>query len=245
MRILVTGFEPFGGDAENASQQAVAELKRLCDAQPPQFRLVTATLPVTFAGSGRVLRELAELHSPDVILSIGEAGGRSAITPELRAQNLDNARIPDNDGDQPLNQPIDPDGQDLGTQLDVQAIVEAIRAEGLPAEPSEDAGLFVCNHTFYEAARIAAERGIRAGFIHVPAVRSEGVATVGRETDDDARTAASAAAPKAGQQPAGQLTFEDLGRGLRAALEAIASPEAGPHSSASQAAPSAAPQAAA
>jgi pyroglutamyl-peptidase I len=234
MKILVTGFEPFGGDPENASQQAVAHVARIyaerkkqaADNQAsagasgsiPDFQLVTATLPVTFKGSGRVLRGIVEDLAPDVVLSIGEAGGRRAITPERRAQNLDNARIPDNSGDQPLNQPIDPSGQDLGTELDVDAMVAAIRAVGLPAEPSDDAGLFVCNHVFYEGARLAAELPLRAGFIHVPAIRSTGTATVGAETD----AAASAAPAPAAEDTPREMTFEDLGRGIYAAVESIA-----------------------
>ncbi|GAA1347241.1 pyroglutamyl-peptidase I [Falsarthrobacter nasiphocae] len=217
MRILVTGFEPFGGDQENASGQAVAELSRLLTAEPltvdgEEPYVAIEILPVTFAGSGRVLAELVDRHEPDVILSIGEAGGRAAITPERNARNLDNARIPDNEGAQPVNEPIDPNGTDLESLVDVEALVEAIRAVDLPAEASDDAGLFVCNHVFYEGVRLAQSRGARAGFIHVPAVRSQGEATVGAETDGALADRVSAPS----------LTFADLGRGLRAAVESVA-----------------------
>lgn len=234
MTVLVTGFEPFGGDAENASGAAVRRLAELLAEEPVTgpdggpVRVRTAELPVTFAGSGAELARLVAETEPSAVLCVGEAGGRTALTPELTARNLQDARIPDNAGAQPRGLEITPGAPDLSaahnpSALDPAALVEAIRAAGLPAELSSSAGLFVCNHVFYRALELADEstlagRPARAGFLHVPAVRTAGTATVGSETDDDA--APAGAGPRLPSQP--PLTVDDLARGLRAAVEAIA-----------------------
>lgn len=229
MKILVTGFEPFGGDRENASQEAV---RRLADAwgSDPQagVELVTGSLPVAFAASGRVLGALLAEHAPDAVLAVGEAGGRTAITPERWAANEDDARIPDNVGDQPRGTAIDPTGPDRrASALDADALVSAILQVGLPADVSEDAGRFVCNHVAYLVAGLT----VPGGFVHVPAVRSRGIATVGAETnpvgspatsgDPGGSPAASAGPHAAGARPSA-LTFDDLALGLAAAVRAIA-----------------------
>jgi|GEM_PF-145423 len=209
MRILVTGFEPFGGDAENASLEAVRRLEQAWSTDPqPGVELVTGTLPVAFAAAGEVLASLVAEHRPDAVLTVGEAGGRAAITPERWGVNEDDARIPDNAGDQPQGTPIDPDGPPRrASGFDADALAGAILAVGLPAHPSADAGRFLCNHVAYLAAGL----DVPGGFVHVPAVRSSGTAGVGRETD-------AAAAPTASA-----LTFDDLALGLAAAVRAIAS----------------------
>lgn len=209
MRILVTGFEPFGGDAENASLEAVRRLEQAWSTDPqPGVELVTGTLPVAFAAAGEVLASLVAEHRPDAVLTVGEAGGRAAITPERWGVNEDDARIPDNAGDQPRGTPIDPDGPPRrASGFDADALAGAILAVGLPAHPSADAGRFLCNHVAYLAAGL----DVPGGFVHVPAVRSSGTAGVGRETD-------AAAAPTASA-----LTFDDLALGLAAAVRAIAS----------------------
>lgn len=209
MRILVTGFEPFGGDLENASLEAVRRLEAAWAADPqPGVELVTGTLPVAFAVAGEALRALVDEHRPDAVLAVGEAGGRTAITPERWAVNEDDARIPDNAGDQPRGTPIDPDGPPRrASGFDAEALAGAILAVGLPADPSSDAGRFLCNHVAYLVAGL----DVPGGFVHVPAVRSRGTAGVGAETDADASPRASA------------LSFDDLGLALAAAVRAIAS----------------------
>ncbi|MGM1030698.1 MAG: SRPBCC domain-containing protein [Actinomycetota bacterium] len=209
MRILVTGFEPFGGDRENASLEAVRRLERAWAADPqPGVELVTGTLPVAFASADRALRALVDEHRPDAVLAVGEAGGRTAITPERWGVNEDDARIPDNEGDQPRATAIDPDGPPRrASAFDAEALAGAILAVGLPAHPSGDAGRFLCNHIAYRVAGLE----VPGGFVHVPAVRSSGTAGVGAETDADASPRAS------------DLSFDDLGLGLAAAVRAIAS----------------------
>jgi len=165
--VLLTGFEPFGGDASNPSGEAV----RLVAAEwtGPET-LVIAVLPVTFVGAAEQLAKLIEEHSPDVVIATGLAGGRSALSVERIAVNLVDARIPDNDGAQPVDEPsIDGGPTAHLTSLPAKAIVRDLAARGIPSELSHSAGTFVCNHTFYVATDAAARRGgMRAGFIHVP-----------------------------------------------------------------------------
>lgn len=219
MRILVTGFEPFGGDRENASLEAVRRLEAAWAADPqPGVELVTGTLPVAFAAAGPALLALVAEHRPDAVLAVGEAGGRGAITPERWGVNEDDARIADNAGDQPRGTPIDPDGPARrASAFDAEALAGAMLAVGLPAHPSTDAGRFLCNHVAYLVAGL----DVPGGFVHVPAVRSSGTAGVGAETDAGAAPRASAPRPSAPRPSA--LSFDDLGLGLAAAVRAIAS----------------------
>lgn len=163
--VLVTGFEPFGGDATNPSGEAVHALAAEWDGAA---RLVTAVLPVTFAGAADGLRALIAEHRPDIVIAVGLAGGRSAIGVERIAVNLIDARIPDNDGQQPIDVPSIADAP-LATfaTLPVKSIVAALTDAGIPAELSHSAGTFVCNHVFFTALHAVAEQ-VRAGFIHVP-----------------------------------------------------------------------------
>lgn len=182
MRILLTAFEPFGGDAENASREAVL---RLVERGVDGVELVVGILPVAFASAPPALRALVAAHAPDAVLAVGEAGGRGVVTPERHGRNRIDARIPDELGAQPRDIVID-DGPELrAATLDVDALVAAIRAAGVPAEASEDAGAFVCNRIAVEIAGL----GVPAAFVHVPAVRSVGVAGVGGETDATAGVA--------------------------------------------------------
>lgn len=194
-RVLLTGFEPFGGEECNASGEAV---RLVGERGLPGLHVAWGILPVTFSGAPRRLNALIGRHEPDVVLCVGEAGGRTAITPERWAANLADARIPDNDGVQPRGEPLDDGPEALPSRLDVDAMVAALRSAGLPAKASEDAGRYVCNATFR-----AALRGFDgpAGFVHIPAVRPEGQAGVGDETD-------GAAGLDSG------LRLEDVGRAL-------------------------------
>lgn len=164
--VLLTGFEPFGGDAVNPSGDAV---RRVAASWTGPERLVTAILPVTFAGSATALDDLLAEHDPDVVVATGLAGGRRAIGIERVAVNIADARIPDNDGEQPIDEPSAP-GEDAAAfaSLPVKAIARAVSATGIPCEVSLSAGTFVCNHVFFHAAVWGARRGRRAGFVHVP-----------------------------------------------------------------------------
>lgn len=165
-KTLLTGFAPFGGDATNPSGDAV----RLVGAREDgSDELVTAILPVTFGGAADRLRELIAQHEPEVVIAVGLAGGRAAVTPERVAINLADARIPDNAGAQPMDQPVAADGPAAYfSTLPVKAMVAAIAEAGLPAALSHSAGTFVCNHVMYAALHATAGTGVRAGFVHVP-----------------------------------------------------------------------------
>lgn len=163
--VLLTGFEPFGGDTANPSGEAVRIVAGRWNGRE---RLVTAVLPVTFAGAADRLRALVEEHRPDAVIAAGLAGGRGAIAVERVAVNLIDARIPDNDGAQPVDEPSAPQAPPAHfATLPVKEIARRIAADGIPAEVSYSAGTFVCNHVFFTAMEIAAP-GTRAGFVHVP-----------------------------------------------------------------------------
>lgn len=164
--VLLTGFEPFGGDTDNPSGNAVHLVAATWDG--PES-LVTAILPVTFAGAAAELDRLVAEHSPDVIVATGLAGGRAEIAIERVAVNLVDARIPDNSGHRPTDEPSIEGAQNaLFSTLPAKAIARAVSVEGIPCTVSLSAGTFVCNHVFFAAAALAERTGIRAGFIHVP-----------------------------------------------------------------------------
>lgn len=163
--MLLTGFEPFAGDPANPSGEAVHRVAAHWNG--PEV-LVTAVLPVTFAGSAARMRELMDAHEPDVVIATGLAGGRAAIGVERVAVNLDDARIPDNDGEQPVDLPVVEGAPAAAfSTLPIKAIARAINEAGIPAEVSYSAGTFVCNHVFFSALH-AAPAQARAGFLHVP-----------------------------------------------------------------------------
>lgn len=164
--VLLTGFSPFAGDARNPSEEVVRDVAQQWEGEE---RLVTEILPVAYDPAGSRLRELIAEHTPDVIIAVGLAGGRTAVTPERVAINLRDARIPDNAGARPVDEPSVPGGPAAHfATLPVKAIVRDITRAGIPAAVSDTAGTFVCNHTFYVAADAAATSGACAGFIHVP-----------------------------------------------------------------------------
>ena len=165
--VLVTGFEPFGGEPENASQAAVLAL----GAQVIAGRPVIATiLPCVFGEAIRTLQEQIDRTDPELVICVGQAGGRPGISLERIAVNLDDARIADNAGAQPIDRPIVDDGPAAyWSTLPVKAIASALVASGINADVSHSAGTFVCNHTFYGLMRALAHRNsVRGGFIHVP-----------------------------------------------------------------------------
>ena len=163
--VLLTGFDPFGGDAANPSGDAV---RMVAERWGGPEVLVTAILPVTFGGAAAQLRALLAEHRPDVVIATGLAGGRAAIGVERVAVNLIDARIPDNDGAQPIDAPsVEGAAPAHFATLPVKELARRIADAGIPAEVSYSAGTFVCNHVFFIALEAAAS-GTRAGFIHVP-----------------------------------------------------------------------------
>ncbi|MEU7147845.1 pyroglutamyl-peptidase I [Streptomyces sp. NPDC045470] len=167
-RILLTGFEPFGGESSNPSWEAV----RAAAAEPPTGLEITAVeLPCVYGRSRTALREAVAAHDPDIVLCVGQAGGRPDLTVERVAVNIDDARIPDVAGAQPIDETIVPGGPAAYfAALPVKACVAAVREAGVPASVSNTAGTFVCNHVFYDLMHlIATERpALRGGFVHVP-----------------------------------------------------------------------------
>ena len=172
MKALVTGFEPFGGEEINASFEAVRRLPARIGA----IEIATAALPTSYARSLVALEAAILRAKPDIVLCVGQAGERAALCVERVAVNLQDARMPDNDGAQPVDTPVIPGGPAayLAT-LPVRAVVAALHAEELPAEISMSAGTFVCNHVFYGLMHIAAtgKHRFRAGFLHVPPLPRE------------------------------------------------------------------------
>lgn len=165
--VLLTGFEPFGGDATNPSGDAVRQVAARWSG--PE-ELVVDVLPVTFMGAAERLRGLIVQHEPDLVIATGLAGNRAAISVERIAVNLADARIPDNEGAQPIDRPsVDGAPAARFATLPVKAIARNTLADGVPAEVSHTAGTFVCNHVFFAALEEASTHpGMRAGFIHLP-----------------------------------------------------------------------------
>ena len=167
-RLLITGFAPFGGDKVNPSWQAVSALPETVGG----WELVKRELPVTFRGAPKALFEAMDETEPDAVLMVGLAGSRGTVTPERQGFNEIVARIPDNEGCQPQNEPVIPGGPEvLYSTLPVEDMTEAILAAGVPARLSESAGRFVCNTLLY-AALYRLEQSddpVPAAFIHVPA----------------------------------------------------------------------------
>lgn len=168
-RILLTGFEPFGGDDLNPSQEVLRTLDGWSPGEGVQVS--TLVLPCVFGRSRQLLDEAMLQWQPQLVIALGLAASRKAVSVERVAVNLDDARIPDNAGAQPLDRPVVPGGPAAYfSTLPVKAIVAAVQAAGIPAELSMSAGSFVCNHVFYGLAHTIATRGrgVRGGFIHLP-----------------------------------------------------------------------------
>jgi pyroglutamyl-peptidase len=166
-KILLTGFAPFDGDADNPSWQAVA---RLHGRQVAGHRIVARELPTEFDASLRVLRKAIRETRPKLVVCVGLAGGRRCISLERIAINIDDARIPDNAGARPIDVPVVPDAPAAYfSTLPLKAMLVALRDAGIAAEVSQTAGTFVCNHVFYGLMHALRRRpALRAGFIHVP-----------------------------------------------------------------------------
>ena len=164
MTLLLTCFEPFGGETVNAS----AEAARLLQERIGPWTLIKRQLPVVFGAAGDRCLELIQETRPQAVLLLGQAAGRTALTPELTARNWRWARIPDNAGRAPKGEPVLPGGEDARfAGLPVEAMVQAIRAAGYPAALSCSAGYYVCNDLYYTV--LARAHQIPAAFLHVPA----------------------------------------------------------------------------
>ena len=196
-RLLITGFSPFGGDGINPAWQAVAALPETVGA----WALHKRELPATFRGALKGMEEAIREVEPDAVLMIGLAAGRAAVTPERQGVNEKSARIPDNEGCQPQNEPVIPGGPEaLYSTLPVEDMAEAIREIGVPAQVSESAGRFVCNALLYSTlhALEQADDPIPAAFVHVPATPE-----------------------LAGARDMPTLTLEEITAALKAAIEGI------------------------
>lgn len=179
--VLVTGFDPFGGQPVNPSWQAVQALD---GAMVRGHRLVGAQLPTVFGVAMQVLRDLLRQHRPTLVICTGQAGGRGAISFERIAINVDDARIPDNAGAQPVDVPVVPEGPAAYfSTLPIKAMLQSLLAQGINAEVSQTAGTFVCNHVFYglmhELATDPACRDVRGGLVHVPWLPTQGQPSMG------------------------------------------------------------------
>jgi pyroglutamyl-peptidase len=167
--ILVTGFEPFGGESVNPSWRVACALEAQVLAG---HRVVAAQLPTCFGTSADQLKTLLRKHRPALVLCLGQAGGRSAISLERIAINVDDARIADNAGYQPIDCPVRAKGPAAyWSTLPIKAMALALQQAGIAAQVSQTAGTFVCNHVFYalmHALRGKAYAGVRGGFVHIP-----------------------------------------------------------------------------
>jgi pyroglutamyl-peptidase len=173
--VLVTGFDPFGGSRTNPSWHAVHALH---DRQVAGHRIVGAELPTKFGTSLARLDELLAEHRPSLVVCTGQAGGRFALSLERAALNVNDARIPDNAGAQPVDTPVVEGGPAAYfTGLPIKAMLQALLKAGINAEVSQTAGTFVCNHVFYGLMHRLAQppwAGTRGGMIHVPWLPEQG-----------------------------------------------------------------------
>jgi pyroglutamyl-peptidase len=174
--VLLTGFEPFGGESVNPSWMAVQSLhgRRIGG-----HKIVAAQLPTVFDSSLTELSRLLRTHRPALVACVGQAGGRAAISLERVAINVNDARIPDNLASQPVDTPVVAGGPAAYfTTLPIKAMLQALQRGGIAAEVSQTAGTFVCNHVFYGLMHaLATTRGLkktRGGFIHVPWLPEQG-----------------------------------------------------------------------
>ena len=185
--ILMTGFEPFDGELRNPSADAV---RMLAGGHFRGTQLQTAILPTTYARALPTLRAAITTHRPDVVIAVGQAGGRPEISIERVAINIDDGRIADNDGEHRVDEPVIPGGPAAYfATLPIKALAAGLRGAGIPAHVSQSAGTFLCNHVFYGACHLASLQypAMRVGFIHVPflpeqAARRGGVASMSLDT---------------------------------------------------------------
>jgi pyroglutamyl-peptidase len=166
VRILVTGFEPFGGQSLNPSWEVARALHGLT---LPGAQVATVQLPCVFAQALPVLQQALATHSPDIVLALGQAEGRCDFSVERVAINVMDARIPDNAGAQPIDVPVIAGGPAAYfSTLPIKSLVAGLKAAGFPASVSQTAGTFVCNQVFYALQHTLAGLGVHSGFVHLP-----------------------------------------------------------------------------
>ncbi|WP_394779387.1 pyroglutamyl-peptidase I [Undibacterium sp.] len=187
MNILVAGFEPFGGETVNPALEAA---RRLHGLQLGTHKVAAMQLPCEFGASIRALEQQMAQLQPGIVLCVGQAGGRSSIDVERVAINVDDARIPDNAGLQPIDEPVIAGGPAAYfSGLPIKAITAALVAAGIPSSVSQTAGTYVCNHIFYGLSHLVATQfpSVRGGFVHIPylpeqAARQPGAASMSLDT---------------------------------------------------------------
>ena len=191
-KLLISGFEPFDNEIINPSWEAVLRLE--CEING--YSLMKILLPVVFGEAAQKLIDTARDLSPDVILCIGQAGGRGAVTPELTGINLRYAKIPDNRGNQPKDEPIIASGETAHfSSLPVRKMSEAIAEAGVPSNVSYSAGAYVCNDVLYTLLSHFKGSKTRVGFIHIPYCTEQG------------------------KEPS--MSLDDIVKGLNAAIESL------------------------
>lgn len=171
-KILITGFDPFGGEKVNPALEAV---KKISD-NVAGAEVIKVEIPTVFGKSIKKLEEAIEANKPDVVICVGQAGGRFDITPERVAINLSDARIKDNDGNSPVDEKIFEDGDTAYfTNLPVKAMVKEMKDNGIPGSLSTTAGTYVCNHLMYGVLYLIDKKypTMKGGFIHVPFIPSQ------------------------------------------------------------------------
>lgn len=172
MKILVTGFDPFGGEKINPAIEAVKRLPN----EIAGNKIIKLEVPTIFYQSADVVRKAIEKENPEMVINVGQAGGRGAITPERIAINFQSGSTPDNSGKGPKEGKIQVDGLDgYFTQLPIKKMVTDIRHAGIPAQISNSAGTYVCNHLFYEIQYLIHHDypDLKGGFIHIPYLPSQ------------------------------------------------------------------------
>ena len=172
MKVLITGFDPFGGEKINPALEAVKLLPDSIEGA----EIIKLEIPTVFRKSLEKIEEAIEKYSPDIVISVGQAGGRFGITPERVAINMDDARIEDNEKNQPIDISIYEDGENAYfTNLPIKAMVKEMVEGGIPASVSNTAGTFVCNHVMYGILYLINKKynNIKGGFIHVPYIPAQ------------------------------------------------------------------------
>lgn len=177
MKVLITGFDPFGGENVNPGWEAVNNLPNLID----DIEVIKLQIPTVFRKSAKTLFNSIEEIKPDVVVCVGQAAGRYDISIERVAINIDDGRIPDNEGNQPIDTAIYEDGENAYfSTLPIKAMVEEIKKVGIPASVSNTAGTYVCNHIMYSLLYYLnknVKQNIRGGFIHVPLSAEQAINT--------------------------------------------------------------------
>ena len=199
MKALLTAFDPFGGDTVNPANEAV----KLVSNNVNGVEVVKVEVPTVFHKSIDVVAKAIEEEKPDAVFCIGQAGGRAELTPERVAINIDDARIADNEGNQPIDVKVFEDGEPAYfATLPIKAMVAAIRNAGIPSSVSNTAGTFVCNHLMYGVLYTLAKKypGVRGGFMHVPFIPEQVIARPNTPS----------------------MALSDIVRGIEAAITAIA-----------------------